>query len=123
MKKEPCKKFWGIWVRFLEIAKLQNFKFSVSDVIPANVQNIEPWFSLHFYVRFMEKKPPIKFYDVLVHFLRAYEVAKSWMIKLYLNVSDVIHANELTKYATVIMAYLENFGIFVDVTLIYDEKD
>ena len=45
------------------------------------------------------------------------------MIKLYLNVSDVIHANELTKYATVIMAYLENFGIFVDVTLIYDEKD
>ena len=45
----------------------------------------------------MEKAPLIiKFYDVFDHFLR--EVAKSWTIKLYLCVSDVMHANEQTKY-------------------------
>ena len=33
------------------------------------------------------------------HFTWTYEVAKLWMIKLYLVVSDIIHTNELTQYA------------------------
>ena len=33
------------------------------------------------------------------HFLRTYEVKKFSMIKLYLEVSDVIHAKKHTKYA------------------------
>ena len=56
-------------------------------------------FSLHFLVSFMEKKPPIKFIGVFVYFLRTYEVPKFWMIKNYLDISDVIHANEHSKYA------------------------
>ena len=47
----------------------------------------------------MEKKPPIKFYGVFVHFLRAYEAVKFRIIKLYLDVNDVIHANEHPNYA------------------------
>ena len=33
------------------------------------------------------------------HFTWTFEVAKLWMIKLYLVVSDIIHTNELTQYA------------------------
>ena len=53
------------------------------------------WFSLHFFVRFMEKKRLIKCFGIFVHF---YEVVKFPMIKLFLDVYDVIHANEFTKY-------------------------
>ena len=47
----------------------------------------------------MEKKPPMKFCGVFTHFSRTYEVAKFWMIKLYLDVIDVLHGNEHTKQA------------------------
>ena len=51
-----------------------------------NVLNSVHWvfFFLHFF----------KFYG-----WKTYEVAKLWMIKLYLVVSDIIHTNELTQYA------------------------
>ena len=52
-----------------------------------------------FFVSFMEKKP-IKFSGVFDRFSQTYEVAKFVMIKSYLNVSDVIHANKHKKYAT-----------------------
>ena len=65
--------------------------------MPTNAQNISPLvffaFFVSFFVRFMEKKPPIKFYGVFDHFSRTYEVAKFWMIELYLNVSDIMNAN------------------------------
>ena len=35
-------KVCSVLVRFNEVIKLQSFEFSVSDVIPANVQNISP---------------------------------------------------------------------------------
>lgn len=57
------------------------------------------WFSLNFFVRFIEKKPSIMFYGVFVHFSWTYGVAKFWVIKLYLNVSDVIHTSKHKKYA------------------------
>ena len=47
----------------------------------------------------MGKKPPIKFYGIFDQFLRTYEVSKFWMINLYLNVSDIMHANEHKKHA------------------------
>ena len=53
MEKEPCTKFCGVLLRFLEVIKLQSIEFSVSDVIPANVQNIFHWFSLLFCASFM----------------------------------------------------------------------
>ena len=37
------------------------------------------------------------------HFSRTCEVKKFWMIKLYLEVSDVIHANKHRKYANCIL--------------------
>ena len=52
-----------------------------------------------FFVTFTEKRSPIKkFYGVFDHFSRTCEVVKSSTIKLYLCVSDVIHANVQTKY-------------------------
>ena len=39
------------------------------------------------------KNKPIKFYGAFVHFLQTFKVAKFSVIKLYLDVSDVIHAN------------------------------
>ena len=76
MRKDPCTKFCGVLIRFHEVVKLQSFEFSVSDVIPENVQHISPLVFFAFFVSFMEKKPPIKFYGVFDHFSRAYEVAK-----------------------------------------------
>ena len=65
----------------------------------ANPQNVSPLvFFPFFYVSFMEKKRPIKFYGVFYYFPRTYEVAKFWMIKLCLNVIDVVHANGHTKH-------------------------
>ena len=69
----------------------------------------------------MGKKPPVKFYDVFVHFLQTYEVAKFWMMKLYLDVSDIIHVKKHTKYAN--CGLPANFWIFLFVILFYTEKD
>ena len=99
MDKGPCTKFCVILIRFHEVIKLQSFEFSVSDVVSAIVQNISPLVFFALFVSFMEKKPPIKFYSVFNHFLRSYQVKKFWMIKLYLDLSDVIHANKHTRYA------------------------
>ena len=54
----------------------------------------------------MEKKPAIKFYDAFVYFSRTLEVEKYWMIKLYLDSSDVIHANKHTKGADCVVTYM-----------------
>ena len=54
----------------------------------------------------MEKKPPIYLYGVFDHFSRTNEVAKFSMIKLYLNVSDVVYVNEQVTLA--------NCGLQVD---------
>ena len=75
MEKEPCEQSCSLLVRFHEVIKLQSFQSSVSDVIPANAQNISLLVFFAFFVRFMGKKPPMKFYGVLDHFSRTYEVA------------------------------------------------
>ena len=47
--KGPCTKFCGILISSHEVVKLQSFESGVSDVIPANVQNISALFFLaHF---------------------------------------------------------------------------
>ena len=70
----------------------------------------------------MEKTPIIKFYDVFDHFSKIGEVAKFLMIKLYLQVSDVMHTNEQTEYVN--CGLHANFWIFfVNFILFYDEKE
>ena len=39
-EEELCAKLCGVLISFQEIMKLQSFEFGVSDIIPANVQNI-----------------------------------------------------------------------------------
>ena len=73
MDTEPVTKFCGVLIRFREVIKLQSFE--LSDVIPANVQNISVLVFFAFFVSFMEKKPT-KFYGVFNHFSRTYEVKK-----------------------------------------------
>ena len=68
----------------------------------------------------MEKAPPIiKFYGVFNHFSQPHEVAKSWTIKLYHCISDIIHTNEQNM---LIVATCKNMELFVYVILFYDEK-
>ena len=67
-------------------------------------------FLCFFLVSFMEKKP-MKFYRLFVHFIRTYEFAKFWMIKLYLDISGIIHLNEHTKYVNSSLHI--NFWIFL----------
>ena len=76
MEKESCTKICGVLVRFHEIIKLQSFEFSVSDVIPANVENISFLVFFAFFISFVEKNPPKKFHGVFYNFSRTYEVAK-----------------------------------------------
>ena len=84
MQKERCAKVCG---KFM-------FAFTVRDVIPRMYKRCRPWFSLYFY----GENTFFKFYGVFDNFSRTCVVAKSWTIKFYLCVSDVIHANEQTKY-------------------------
>ena len=77
MDEEPCTNFCGVLTRFHEVIKMQSFEFSVSDVIPTNVQNISPLVFFTFFVSFMEKNPT-KFYGILTFFralmkLRSFE--------------------------------------------------
>lgn len=53
-----------------------------------------PWFPLHFFLVLWKKAPPTKFYSVLTMFM------KFSTIQLYLDLTNIIHANENTKYAT-----------------------
>ena len=82
------------------------------DVIPANVQNISPLFFVLFCLFLLDlwRKNPIKFYDFFAYSLRTYEVLKFWLIKLYFDLNDIIHANKHTEYANCGLAV--NFWIF-----------
>ena len=71
------RKFCGILVRLHEIVKLQSLEFRVSNVIPANVQNISHFFGFFlFFLLVLLKKPPIKLHGAFDHFSRTYEIAK-----------------------------------------------
>ena len=59
-------------------------------------------------------------HPIFDHFSRTYEVGKIWMIKLYLLVSDVIHANEHTKYAN--CGLHANLWNFLLMPFFYDER-
>ena len=61
---------------------------------------------LHIFVSFVKKKTSVKSNGLFVHLSWAYEVAKFWVFKLHLDVSDIIHANEQTKPA--------NCGLYVN---------
>ena len=54
-----------------------------------------------------------KFYDGFDHFSRTYEVPKFWIIKLYLDVSNVIYAIEYTKYAYKLLELLMPFNFMM----------
>ena len=49
---------------------------------------------MHIFVNFMEKEPFTHFYGHFDHYSWTYEVEKFWMIKLCVDVTDVIHPNE-----------------------------
>ena len=76
MEKDPCTNFCGVLVRFHEVIKLQSSEFSVSDVIPTNVQSMSPLVFFAFFTSFQEKKRPIKFHGVFDHFSQTNEVEK-----------------------------------------------
>ena len=57
-------------------------------------------------------------------FSQTYEFAKFWIIKLYLDISDVIHGNEHTKYENCSLhtCGLQTLDFFVDTILFFEEK-
>ena len=95
-----------------------SFPFSVYDVIPTNVQqHMSSLVFFAFFPNFMEKAPPIiKFYGVFNHFSQPHEVAKSWTIKLYHCISDIIHTNEQNM---LIVATCKNMELFVYVQALF----
>ena len=96
MKKKPCKNICGVLVSFHEFLKSQSFEFSVNDVIPTNTKNILPLVCFAYLCYFYGKTTLIKVLWCFWPILRTFEVTKFWMIKLRLDVSDVIQANEHT---------------------------
>ena len=80
--------FWSV------LTKLLSYKVLVwVTSYPRMYKTFYPWFSLHIFVSFTEKE---QFYCRFDHFSLTYKVAKFWIIKLCLEVSEVIHANEHT---------------------------
>ena len=69
--------------QFSRSYKVTKFFFE-SDATPAFTTGF------HIFVNRMEEKPSSKFYGVFDHFLQIYEVTKFQMIKLHLDVSDVM---------------------------------
>ena len=86
-----CTNFCGALISPHEVMKLQSFEFGVSEAHPQIYKTFHSWCSLHVFIDFMEKEPFTQFYGCLDHFKWTYEVAKVWMIKLCLEVSDVTH--------------------------------
>ena len=80
MEKEPCTKFCGNLISFHEVIRLQSFEFDVSDITPANLQNILPLLHLFAFVNFVQKEPYTEFYSVSDHFTRSYEVLNNWTV-------------------------------------------
>ena len=55
---------YKVLARFDEVTKLLSSEFSISDIIPENVENLPALVFFLFFLSFMEKKPPTKFYGV-----------------------------------------------------------
>ena len=91
MEKELCTKFFGVLISSLEVTK-----FSIRHEW-CHTRDCTKQLSLVF-VNFMEKEHFTHFYGRFDNFSWTYEVAKFWMIKLCLDVSDVIHKNKHTLY-------------------------
>ena len=90
MEKEHCTKFCGVLIRFHEFIKSQVLHSAYVTSYPWMYKICHSRFSLHF----------CYFYgEIFDHFSQTCEVAKFWIIELYLYESDVKHANEQTKYA------------------------
>ena len=74
--EKSCRKLCGILVRFQEIIKLQSSEFSISKTYSRMYKTFHRWFSSHFFVGFMEKKPFVKSCGVFDHFSQVYQVLK-----------------------------------------------
>ena len=102
MQKLPSTKFCGVLIILYGVlAKVTKFW------IRLKWHHFTTGFCLHNFVSFIKKVPSIKSYCVYDHFSRSYEVIMLWMIKRFLNVNDVIPANENIYYAN--WAYIWNF--------------
>ena len=93
MEKESCPKLFHVLISFHEVSKLQSFEFHIMSYRRMH-KAVYLWFSLHIFLNFMEKELFRKFYGVFDHLSRTYEATRFWIIKLCLDVSDVIDAND-----------------------------
>ena len=97
--EEPITKLCGVLISFYEVKKLKSFEFGVSDIIPANVQNISPLvFFIHLLLILRGRKFPQSFMVFWTIFHELMKLRNFEWLK-YIDVSDVIHAIEHTYYA------------------------
>ena len=85
-------------------------EFDASDVIPANAQNISLPDFFHIFVNFLENELSKKFYGIFDHFSGTYKVTKFWLIKLCLDVRDIINSKEHMWYS--------NCGLHVNIVFL-----
>ena len=102
MEQEPCTKFSGVLISFHKV-----MKFSIQHRWHHTQERkyFTPAFLCISLVDFIKKEPNTKFQSVFDHFLQTYEVMKFWMVRLCLDPSDVMYANEHTLHA--------NYGLYV----------
>ena len=96
MEEKTCAKFGGVLITFHEVVKLQSFEFGVSDVIPANVQNISPLVVfLCVFLLVLWRKNIVQSFMVLLILLR--EIMKSrrfdWFNCVSTQVTSSTYAN------------------------------
>ena len=91
--KKSLLVFWSVLMKLWSY-KVLNPAWVTS--YPVMYKTFHSWFSWNIFVSFMEKEPFPQFYGRFDHFSWIHEVVKFLMIKLCLDVSDVIHANEHT---------------------------
>ena len=97
MEKEPPSRFCCVLFSFHEVDVSDSLEVDISDVILANAKTFYYWFCLHaLVIKYFEKNPSAKLYGVLNHFSQTYKIPKFGIIKLCLNVSDLIYTNEHT---------------------------
>ena len=83
-------------------------------------KTFHPWFSLHFFVSFVEKNPPIKFHRLFHNFSRTYEVAKFWMLNCISTY--LMPYMPMNKQNMLIVSYMEPFGSFLLMSFCFKMK-
>ena len=77
-------------------------------------KKFQTWFSLNIFANFMKKKPSTESYGIFDYLSQTYEITKFQMIKLRLDVGDVMHTDGIYADHVLLLDFLLTAILFCD---------